>query len=78
MTMSKINHGFAHILLFILILAVIAIIGVAGMYVTAHKTTLLDNGYSWSTMKQGPYKDKVMYLTATDPYSWSGKGTLLS
>jgi hypothetical protein len=78
MTMSKINHGFAHILLFILILAVIAIIGVAGMYVTTHKTTLLDNGYSWSTMKQGPYKDKVMYLTATDPYSWSGKGTLLS
>ncbi|HMT56046.1 MAG TPA: hypothetical protein PKD20_04175 [Candidatus Saccharibacteria bacterium] len=77
--MQKYQNGFAHIILVILLLFVCTTVGLAAVYVFVRdKTTILEGGYSWSTMKQGPYKDKVMYLTSTNPYSWSGKGAFLS
>jgi hypothetical protein len=50
--MQKYQNGFAHIILVILLLFVCTTVGLAAVYVFVRdKTTILEGGYSWSTMK---------------------------
>lgn len=33
--------------------------------------------YNWSTMQQGPYKDKISWATSTDLLKWTDQQTIL-
>lgn len=37
-----------------------------------------DRKYNWSTMREGPYKDKVSYATSTDLLNWVDSGIILA
>ena len=34
--------------------------------------------YNWSTMNEGPYRDKVAYATSNDLFNWTDSGVILA
>lgn len=38
----------------------------------------LSNQFNWSTMNQGPYRDKITYATSPDLLTWTGSGRILA
>lgn len=91
--MKKHNQkGFAHLGLIILILVVIgALVFVYFRVLNKNKavtpttadtstkpSTKNSDEYNWSSAPQGPYHDKVSFVTSSSLTSWSGKGTLLA
>jgi hypothetical protein len=81
------QNGFAHLLIFIVILVVVAAAGAyvfiknkqdSGISSTPVPQPKQTEEYNWSTMSEGPYKDKVFFTTSNSLEQWPNSGKQLA
>lgn len=83
------QDGFAHLLIILIVFVLVVAIGVFVFFrvrdnsntssaVTKDGKTAGAEAYNWSTMNQGPYKDKVYFVTSNSLLQWSGTGQQLA